>query len=219
MRYFLLALFAATLCAGEATPLTPNADKAYRAYLAAMIKAQQAEAAKLDAALKKEIATANAKKDAATVAALTALQEKAKSGRLIGDIIDSTTGDLMGDGQVKGGVEALYGRWDLGSLSAEPGWENSITIKPNGTAVFTVSQPDTKVVNETTWSVVDSVFVTFNGSTGRTWKIKLPVPLSGPIPAESVGKTVGGEITDSKKLKRLPDAAPAAQQPQKNVKP
>jgi hypothetical protein len=208
----LLILCCAAMHAADSA-LPPKVDQAYRAYLAALAKAYQSETTKINAELARDAVAA--KKDPDALAAITALQEKIKAGKQLGDLGElvgaAGGGDLITSPEkITGGLEALYGKWAIQGNMGFDEW--TITYKPNGTAIMSMVTKTSRSDYTYNWKFKDGV-VRVDGTQGPVtsvyWDVPLPLPMTGPATVTRHLKSANSDSQNDFPILRVPDA-PAA---------
>lgn len=208
VRALLLVLACHQLVAASEpeAPLPPKLDQAYRAYLAALAKAYQAETAKFEAAIKRE--SAAAKRDPELAAAIEVLRARVEKGQQLVDLANLVSGDLLDPARILGDVDALLGVW----VRSIPTFTTTFEIKQKGTGTVTWLVNTTKSSAPLTWQRTEAGVVVTTprhamSSETTTYTFPLPLPLSG-APAQVLMRYTsmgGGVVESTERFVRQPD--------------
>lgn len=183
MRLITIAILTlSALCCADATPakLPAAADKAYRAYVAAIAKAYQAETDKIRVVLKREQDAATKKGDLDAAVAIKDLLVKLESGQGLEDAKEGLKTDSLGERAIPSqyltpasipregisdpteAAKAVPGTWQISG-----GWSGQDVIKDDGTVICSSG-------NTGSWSFTDKALV-FTWQNGIVERFPLPL--------------------------------------------
>lgn len=212
-RTLALTLTMLAACAAADTALPPDADKAYRAYVAALAKTYVAETPRLLKTLKAQETTMR-KKDPAAADAVAALATKVEKAGVFEDLAPLVVaGDLLPDGTNP--TDALIGTWDFIPTGYVIAGNQTYTFTRDHTLVLTTTSPASSYSNTFPWEMKDGAVVVNLAPGGaqmgagrsqiRTMTIKMPVPANGRVlvsqhdilrdGANNVDSTTSGTLT------------------------
>jgi hypothetical protein len=192
MRPLILTLLAVALlpAADPAPKLPPTAEKAYKAYVAQLTKAYQAETDKLRLQLKKEMETATKKGDLDSAMAVKGLMAKVDDGQGLDDARAGLKQDALVDVReapvavtdVKEAEKFVVGTWDA---QCSNGWRGTHTIKPDRVIMGSDG-------NIGTWSVSSKTFTV-------TWQNGITERFLMPVKSPLIGNGSLGQLTWTKR--------------------